>query len=229
MNILVACEESQTVCIEFRKRNHNAFSADIQECSGGCPEWHILGDVLPLLNGKCTFKTMDGCTHSIPGQWDMIIGFPPCTYLTRAGACNIPKNPDRIKKGFDASIFFKQILTSNCKRICVENPPPMKRFNLPKYSQIIQPFYFGEPYHKPTCLWLKGLPNLQVTNLVEPEKDKYFYYSKSKGKICSVSMWYQKANTGKNRSKNRSKTFKGVAIAMAEQWGSDVGNFYLLA
>lgn len=221
MNVLIACEESQRVCTEFRRLGHNAFSCDIIECSGGHPEWHIKQDVLPLLDGNCSFKTEDGAEHEISGKWDLIIAHPPCTYLTPAGACNIPKHPERIKLGYKAAEFFKMFLFCNCEKICVENPPPMKRFNLPKYTQIIQPYFFGDPFNKKTALWLKGLPELKATNIVEPEKEMYVYYRHSDGKKMTLSKWYQKANKNGEWSKNRSKTFIGIAKAMAEQWGGE--------
>ncbi len=231
MKILVACEESQTVCKAFREKGHEAYSCDIIPCSGGHPEWHIKGDARLYLEprrgmGQCdelsyeiTFRTMDGKFHSIDGRWDMIIAHPPCTYLTPAGACNIPKHPERIEKGHEAAEFFKMFLTADCDKICVENPPPMKRFNLPKYTQIVQPYYFGDAFNKRTCLWLKGLPELKPTNVVEPEKEKYKWYSHSLGKEMTFSKWYQEANKRGEWSRNRSKTFPGVAKAMAEQWG----------
>lgn len=235
MKILVACEESQAVCKAFREKGHEAYSCDIQECSGGHPEWHIQGDALKILNPKeiyyvdykksehkvrgVEFQTMDGKTYVFAGGWDLIIAHPPCTYLTPAGACNIPKHPERIALGFEAAEFFKKFLDAECDRICVENPPPMKRFGLPKYSQIIQPFYFGDPYNKKTCLWLKGLNELTATNVVEPEAERYKWYSHSLGKEMTLSKWYQQANKNGEWSKNRSKTFQGIANAMAEQWG----------
>ena len=151
MKVLVACEESQAVTIELRKLGHEAYSCDIIECSGGHPEWHIKGDVLEILNPMTkydwndyiTFETMDGEEHWIEGKWDMIIAHPPCTYLTGAGACNIPKHPERIQLGFDAADFFRKFLNADCDRIAVENPPPMKRFNLPKYTQLVRPWMCG--------------------------------------------------------------------------------------
>ena len=227
MKILVACEESQAICKAFRDKGHEAYSCDIIDCSGGHPEWHIKQDVLPLLNRKDNgnngwhyiyFQTMDGKEHFVE-RWDLIIAHPPCTYLTPAGACNIPKHPERIEKGYEAAAFFKIFLEADCNKICVENPPPMKRFNLPKYTQIIQPYYFGDPFNKRTCLWLKGLPELKPTNIVEPEKERYKWYSHSLGKEMTFSKWYQEANKGGEWSRNRSKTFPGIAKAMAEQWG----------
>lgn len=136
MNVLVACEESQAVTIEFRKLGHNAFSCDVIECSGGHPEWHIMQDVIPLLNGNCTFTTMDGAEHEIVGQWDMIIAHPPCTYLSNAGACRLyPKkgqiDPERYAKGLAAKEFFMQIWDADCDKIAIENPLPSKVFCVP--------------------------------------------------------------------------------------------------
>lgn len=217
MNVLVACEESQRVCIEFRRKGHNAFSCDIMECSGGHPEWHIQGDVLPLLNGRCSFTTMDGTEHYIDGRWDLVIAHPPCTYLTGAGACNIPKHPERIELGFEAADFFLKILNADCDRIVVENPPPMKRFGLPNYSQLVRPWMFGESNNKPICLWVKGVSKLEPTNVVEKDTDIVRWVHKATGQKKSCSKWYN-TNTNQHR-KHRSKTFHGIAKAMAEQWG----------
>lgn len=123
MKVLIACEESQTSCIAWREAGHEAYSCDIQPCSGGHPEWHIQDDVLPLLNGFCSFVCQDGSSHSVESRWDIIIAHPPCTFLTKAGACNIPRDPSRIVKGFQAVDFFQKILHADCSRICVENPP----------------------------------------------------------------------------------------------------------
>ena len=217
MKLLVACEESQTVCMAFRRRGHEAYSCDIVDCSGGHPEWHIKQDVLPLLNGRCTFITCDGVKHFIPDKWDLIIAHPPCTYLTVAGACNIPKHPERISLGFEAADFLLKILCADCDKIVVENPPPMKRFNLPKYNQLVRPYMFGDSNNKPICLWLKGVQELKPTNIVEKDKDIVRWVHKATGQKKSCSKWYN-TNTS-NHSKHRSKTFAGVAIAMAEQWG----------
>lgn len=225
MKVLVACEESQRVCIAFRKLGHEAYSCDIQEPSGGHPEWHIMQDVIPLLNGRCRFTTMDGIEHYIDGRWNLIIAHPPCTYLTVAGAANIPKHPERIEKGFEAAEFLKKFLFADCEKIVVENPPPMKRFNLPKYSQLVRPWMFGESNNKPICLWLKGVQELSATNIVEKDRDMVRWVYKKTGKKKSCSKWY---NTNTNRhSQHRSKTFIGIAEAMAEQWGgrSEQGNY----
>lgn len=201
MNILIACEESQAVCKEMRRLGHEAFSADIQDCSGGHPEWHINGDVLPLINGCCEFITMDGQLHKIPGKWDLIIAHPPCTYLTKAGACCMyidgAINDDRFQKSLAARDFFLKFLAADCAHIAVENPVPMAMVGLPPYSQLIQPYQFGDPYSKKTCLWLKGLPPLMGTV------------------ICSD---YVSWTSLFRSAKMRSKTFPGIAAAMAEQW-----------
>lgn len=172
MNILVACEESQTVTIELRRLGHNAYSCDVIPCSGGHPEWHINQDVLTLLNGRCTVQTTDGKVHCIDGKWDMIIAFPPCTYLSNAAACRLyPKkgqlNHEHYQKGLKAKSFFLEFLNTDCPRIAVENPVSSKIFKMPKHTQEIQPYMFGEPYTKKTRLWLKGLPMLQPTDIVE--------------------------------------------------------------
>ena len=220
MKILVACEESQRVCEAFRKKGHEAFSCDLQECSGGHPEWHIKGDVLPLLNGDCTFQTLDTHTHTQVGQWDMIIAHPECTYISAAGACRMYPTKGhidniRLEKALKAKDFFMKILNADCKCICIENPRPLKVVNLPKESQRIQPYQFGEPWSKLTYLWLKGLPGLLPTEIIANYKP---YVS------CGTSRHKGNRNkAGASRAggaaKVRSKTFLGIAAAMAEQWG----------
>ena len=209
INILVACEESQRVCEAFRKLGGKAYSCDIIECSGGHPEWHIMQDVIPLLNGGCSFKTMDGVEHSIDGKWDLIIAHPPCTYLSNAGARFLyPKgvlNEERLAKGMIAKDFFMHFYNADCDRIAIENPIPSKVYGLPPYTQTIQPWMFGHPVQKKTCLWLNGLPELQPTNVVEERQS-----TKMPGN------WFNSG--GKERQKNRAKTFPGIAKAMAEQW-----------
>lgn len=210
MKILIACEESQRVCKAFREKGHEAYSCDIIECSGGHPEWHIKQDVLPLLNGRCKFTTYDGKLHTVSGKWDLIIAHPPCTYLSNAGARFLyPKgvlNEERLKKGLEAKEFFMALYNADCEKICVENPIPSRVYELPKYSQTVQPYEYGHPVQKKTCLWLKGLPELKPTNIVEERQST---------KIASN--WFNKG--GKERQKNRAKTFPGIAKAMAEQWG----------
>lgn len=217
MNVLVACEESQRVCTAFRERGHVAYSCDIVECSGGHPEWHIKQDVLPILNGDCDFHTMDGQAHSIVGKWDLIIAHPPCTYLSNAGACRLylkkgQLNQERYEKGLQAKEFFMRILHADCEKIAVENPVQLKIFNMPKYTQEIQPWQFGHPVSKKTRLWLKNLPNLESTDVVECKGT--FLPSGTGRKIKSA---YGCCPRG-NDAKNRSKTFPGIAKAMAEQW-----------
>ena len=215
MKVLVACEESQRVCTEFRKLGHEAYSCDIEPCSGGHPEWHIQDDVLPLLNGNCDFKTVNGDMHHLIGKWDMIIAHPPCTYLSNAGARFLyPKgvlNEDRLKLGLVAKEFFMKIYNADCKKIAIENPIPSKVYGLPEYTQTIQPYEFGHPYQKKTCLWLKGLKPLQPTDVLPKEK-------RQSTKIAGN--WFNKG--GKERQKNRAKTFPGIAKAMAEQWGKEL-------
>jgi hypothetical protein len=220
MNVLVACEESQRVCAAFREKGHNAFSCDIQECSGGHPEWHIMGDVLQVLNGSCLFGTQDDAIHKIDGRWDLIIAHPPCTYLTNAGACRMyPQkgkiDPNRFAKAMEAKKFFMAFLNADCEKICIENPIPLSVVELPEKTQVIQPYEFGHPYTKKTYLWLKGLPNLVSTNIVEPVGPY----------VCgNAEIWKKQAAKGivygkEKSAKHRSKTFEGVAQAMADQWG----------
>lgn len=220
MYILVACEESQRVCKAFRDKGHIAFSCDIDTQSGGFPQWHIKQDVLPLLNGFCTFTTEDGTIHNINRKWDMIIGFPPCTYLTVAGAARLyPQkgvlNQERYQKGVEAANFFKAILNADCEKIVVENPTPMKVFELPNYNQVIEPFMFGHPYKKRTCLWLKGVKPLEPTELIT-ENIVSWVSGGSKDKNGNPR---KRETTNFRDAKTRSKTFEGVALAMAEQWG----------
>lgn len=219
-NILCACEESQAVTIEGRRLGHNVFSCDLLECSGGHPEWHIKGDVIPLLNGNCRFQTMDGEWHEIVGRWDMIIAFPPCTYLTvtgnrwfnvdRYGEKAIQRHKDRGK----AIDFFLTFTNADCERIAIENPIGVMSTKYKKPNQIIHPYMFGDCARKATCLWLKGLSPLAATNVVEP---KIVKYKNGKG---SDNPWHMDTMSlpPDERSKARSKTFPGIAKAMAEQW-----------
>lgn len=215
MLILVACEESQAVTKELRKLGHEAYSADIQEPSGGFPEFHILGDVLPLLNGRCSFRTMDGEPHSVLDKWDMIIAHPPCTYLTSSGACRLYSDNgidlERYQKGLVAKSFFLSFYYADCDKICIENPSPLKIYDLPRYTQIIQPYMFGDKVTKRTCLWLKGLPCLVDTdNVGRPLTVRYTRQDGSMHYRC----WTQNLHSARSRS----KTFPGIARAMAEQF-----------
>lgn len=221
MNVLIACEESQRVCTAFREKGHNAYSCDIIECSGGHPEWHIMQDVLPLLNGDCEFTTMDGLKHEIPGKWDMIIAFPPCTYLTVTGNrwFNVEKYGykalNRIYERKKAVAFFMDFVSAKCDKIAIENPVGIMSTKYRKPDQIIQPYMFGEPFEKRTCLWLKGLKQLQETNAITPPERKKFSSGKTMPEWYS-DLWHLPKD---ERSKARSKTFPGVAQAMADQWG----------
>lgn len=239
MKVLVACEESQAVTIELRKLGHEAYSCDIIECSGGHPEWHIMQDVLPLLNGNCKFKTADETEHTIDGKWDMIIAFPPCTHLAVSGAAWFEKKREDGRQR-EAIEFFMQMLNADCDKIAVENPVNIisgnyigKHFadlqdkhNFPiKPTQAIQPYEFGDEARKKTCLWLKGLPTLIPTNIVSPGELAVF-----SGKTYSVGASADMARDENGKiiswndprtAKIRSKTFPGVAKAMAEQWAGN--------
>ena len=218
MKVLVACEESQRVCSAFRARGHEAYSCDIIEPSGGHPEWHIKADVLPILNGNCDFTTQDGASHHIEGRWDLIIAHPPCTYLTVTGNrwFNVEQYGDkareRIKLREEAVEFFMAFANADCDKIAIENPVGVISTRWRKPDQIVQPYFFGDPFEKRTCLWLKGLPKLKKTNEVAPpERSKY-----KSG--CTMPTWYANLPPA-TRAKERSKTFPGFAEAMAEQWG----------
>lgn len=219
------------MCIAMRNLGHEAYSCDIQEPSGGHPEWHIHDNVLNYLNGETCinedgeaedvicFFTMNGEYHEVYSKWDMIIAHPPCTYLSNAGACRLyPKagqlNQERYEKGLKAKEFFMKFYEADCERIAIENPIPSKIYELPPYTQIIQPYEYGHPYTKKTCLWLKGLPKLQPTNIVNP---------KGMWVNGNSAIWKKQAEngevTGKSKDpKERAKTFEGIARAMAEQW-----------
>ncbi len=198
MQILIACEESQAVTKEFRRLGHEAFSCDILPCSGGHPEWHIQGDVLPELKKN----------------WDMIIAFPPCTHLAVSGAAwfEQKRKDGRQQQGID---FFMLFANSKCPRVAIENPVGIMSTVWRKPDQIIQPYQFGEPFSKKTCLWLKGLPLLTPTKIVDKGEQTKFASG------TSMPKWYADAwkLPPAERSIVRSKTFPGIAKAMAEQWG----------
>lgn len=210
-NILIACEESQTVCKAFRQRGFNAFSCDIQACSGGHPEWHFLEDCLQVIQNKGG-QLQNGQEHFISENWDLIIAHPPCTYLSVAATASLYPggvlNEQRYKKGIEARNFFMEIYKLQVKHLAIENPVQFKIFNLPKHSQEIQPYYFGDFFSKKTRLWLKNLPPLLPTAICE----KYITTDKAK--------WFNNCGKEKERQKIRSKTFPGIAAAMAEQWGN---------
>ena len=198
--ILVACEESQRVTKQFRALGHEAYSCDLLPCSGGHPEWHIKGDAI---------------NEAYSGKYDLMIAHPPCTYLSNAGARWLyPKgklNNERYKKGLDAKDFFMKLLNSPIERICVENPLPSKIFDLPNYTQIIQPYQFGEPYSKKTLLWLKNLPLLKHTNVIGNYRT--YLPSNTGGKKRGQSYRFVSIN-----KIDSSKTFEGIAKAIANQW-----------
>lgn len=227
MKVLVACEESQAVCKAFREKGHEAYSCDIIECSGGHPEWHIDSDVIPLLNGNCGFYTQNGEYHTIHGRWDMIIAFPPCTYLTNTGN----RWFDVIAYGYTAQtrwsdrckaiVFFLSIAFADCDRIVMENPIGCMSTYWRKPDQVVHPYYFAEYQddenceRKATCLWLKGVNPLKYEKCFTPRVIKY---KNGKG---TDSPWHinTMALPPAERAKARSKTFPGVAKAMADQWG----------
>ena len=221
MKVLVACEESQRVTIEFRKLGHQAYSCDLLDCSGNHPEWHIKKDVTLLLNGNCIFHTVDGAEHEISGKWDMIIAFPPCTYLTVTGNrwFSYEKYGDkaiqRMLDRNDAIKFFMTIANADCDKIAIENPVGIMSTKWRKPDQIIHPYQFGDSYEKRTCLWLKGLQKLIPTKIVDvPDRIQF-----KSGK--TMAKWYLEAGnlSKEQRALVRSKTFPGIAKAMATQWG----------
>lgn len=230
MKVLVACEESQTVCKAFRKRGHEAYSCDIQECSGGHNEWHIQGDVLKILNPYFAesdlsygihFTTTDGMPHFIRSKWDLIIAHPPCTHLSSSGQWAYKKGKD-ISLKYEGINFFMNFVNADCDKIAIENPVGIMSTEYKKPSQIIQPWQFGHKTQKSTCLWLKGLPVLMPTNIVD--KGEFVeWIDKKTGRKKRQSKYdfeiLKTAKTSEERSKLRSKTFEGIAEAMAEQWG----------
>lgn len=242
MKVLVACEESQTVCKAFREKGHEAYSCDLVECSGGHPEWHIKGDALSVLNPKdinvtmpldqmqhivygIKFETMDGKQHFINGKWDLIIAHPPCTYFSNATMVNLGRKdkPDVFneewKKRFyenrdKAFEFAMKIWNADCEKIAMENVVGYLSTHFRKPSQYIEPYLFGDPWKKKTCLWLKNLPPLQETDVVTPTGKWVRHHLKKKNDLDGYAV------AGKYSAKERSKTFNGIAKAMADQWGS---------
>ena len=207
MKILVACEESQSVTKYLRKLGHNAFSCDILPCSGGHQEWHLQQDVFEV----------------IEQGWDMMIAFPPCTHLASSGARHFKQKiaDGRQQQGID---FFMGLVNAPIERIAIENPIGIMSSKYRKPDQIIQPYQFGDKAQKSTCLWLKNLPKLVPTNIVE--KGEFFEWVSKKGEKKRMPMWYYKAlqdaKTPQQRSTLRSKTFDGIAHAMATQWTTDI-------
>ena len=211
VKILVACEESQIVTKNLRKMGHEAYSCDILPCSGGHPEWHIQEDLTEILREK----------------WDMIIAFPPCTYLTVTGNrwFNIEKYGDKARRRHtyrrEAVKFFMMIANADCDKIAIENPVGTMSTRWRKPDQIINPYQFGDAFEKKTCLWLKGLPLLVPTDVVVPPPRTVYKSGKT------MPSWYAEAFNlpPKERSLIRSKTFPGIARAMADQWGDPWGGF----
>ena len=207
LNILVACEESQAVTKHLRALGHEAFSCDILPCSGGHPEWHYQQDVFEV----------------IEKGWDMMIAFPPCTHLASSGARHFKQKiaDGRQQQGID---FFMKLVNVDIDRIAIENPIGVMSTKYRKPDQIIQPYQFGDKAQKSTCLWLKNLPKLESTDVVD--KGEFFEFISKKGVKKRMPMWYYKAlqdaKTPQQRSTLRSKTFDGIARAMATQWTSDV-------
>ena len=227
MKVLVACECSQTVCKEFRTIGHEAYSCDIEEQYGGHPEWHIKGDCLEILRGRQMFKTEDGSAHNVD-KWDLIIAHPPCTYLSNAATRShstkrntIEQINERTAKRIQAQEFFMKFANANCERVAIENPVGVMNIVYRKPDQIIEPYQFAESKDdtenyltKRTCLWLKGLEPLIINDLPKPDNAK-IYGRWSNGK---AGCWHE-IQGQKNKATVRSKTFPGIARAMAEQWG----------
>lgn len=233
MKVLVACEESQRVCMAFREKGHEAYSCDIMDCSGGHPEWHIKGDVLPLLNpdivckSDCQycgfyFKTQDGIGHKVRGKWDLIIAFPPCTYLTVTGNrwFNVERYGEkaiqRMKDREQAIEFFMSFANADCDKIVIENPIGVMSTMWRRPNQVIQPYMFGDSAEKKTCLWLKGVKLLKPTDEVKPPERVKFDSGKTMPKWYA-DLWHLPKE---ERSRLRSQTFPGIAQAMADQWGN---------
>ena len=214
--ILIACEESQAVTKEFRKLGFEAYSCDILDCSGGHPEWHIKGDAL---------------IEAFSGKYDLMVAHPPCTYLSVSGARHLYNkdgsiNLKRLKNQNEALYFVKKLMDAPIKYIAIENPISVISSKIRKPDQIIQPFMFGDKAQKSTCLWLKNLPLLKPTNIVE--KGQFFEFISKKGEKKKMPMWYyealQKAKSPEERRTLRSKTFQGIAEAIAKQWGDYITN-----
>lgn len=230
-NVLIACEESQRVCIEFRKLGFNAFSCDLLDSSGGHPEWHYKQDVFEVIESRGG-KLQTGEKHYIHGEWDLMIAHPPCTYLSVSGAKWFyhpddkempierrrphPKFPNRVKDKDNAAEFFLKLSNANIKHIAIENPVGVMNTKYRKPDQIVQPYHFGDEASKTTCLWLKNLPNLEPTEIVS--RGEYIEFKSGK----KIPKWYSdgltKTKTAEDRRTWRSKTFPGFAKAMAEQW-----------
>lgn len=203
VRVLVACEQSQTVCKAFRALDIVAYSCDINPCYGGHPEWHILGDALAVIDGNCVATLEDGSQLQVHGTWDLLVAHPPCTMLTHSSAVAFASGKHSYVDVLEGARFFLRMLAADCRHIAVENPAPMKIAGLPPYNQIIQPYQFGHPFSKRVCLWLRNLPPLIPMG---------GYYANH------VQWLLHCAGT----SRRRSKTFEGIAEAMAAQWSATV-------
>jgi len=206
MRVLIACEESQEVCKAFRARGHEAYSCDLQECSGGHPEWHLQMDVFKAITLK---------------DWDVMIAFPPCTYLCTAGqACKTRDNvwDEREAETAKAIEFVKSLYYSGIQKVAIENPVGVLSSRWRKPNQIIEPYYFGDQEKKPTCLWLKGLTRLNATTPRAPKPLPTHVYPSGRKEYFGQRVG-NKYRFSKDRGKMKSKTFPGIAKAMAEQWG----------
>lgn len=219
--LLVACEESQRVCTAFRQRGWEAYSCDIIDCSGGHPEYHIKQDVLPLLNGNCDFETGDGVKHHID-CWDLLIAHPPCTELCSAGQHWFSRGIKDPKMREDAVDFFMRFINADCEHIAVENPIGIMSTRYCKPDCVVQPWQFGHPETKATCLWLKNLPSLVPTNIIKKPEGGWENQQISNGKYTGFKNYDE---NGKILAWNdprtkviRSRTYIGIAEAMAEQW-----------
>lgn len=233
LNVLVACEESQRVCTEFRKLGHNAFSCDILKCSGGHPEWHFNQDVLEVIkNNGGLLET--GEKFHIDGKWDLMVAHPPCTYLAVSGAKWYyhpddkhlpveerrphPNFPNRAQDREDGANFFMALANADIEHIAIENPVGIMNSRFRKPDQVVQPYFFGDAASKSTCLWLKNLPLLTPTKMVD--KGEYIEFKSGK----RIPKWYSdgltKTKTAEERRTWRSKTFPGFAKAIAEQWSA---------
>jgi hypothetical protein len=211
MKILVACEESQAITKEFRALGHEAYSCDILPCTGGHPEWHLQGDVFGFIDQG----------------WDLMVAHPPCTFLSVSGARHLynkdgSKNLARYQSQREALDFVARLMACDIPRIAIENPVSVISSQIRKPDQIVQPWMFGDSASKTTCLWLKNLPKLVATNVVDKGDFKEWVDKKS-GKVKRQATWYYdaliNAKTPEERRSLRSKTFKGIAQAIASQWG----------
>lgn len=218
MAILIACEESQAVTKEFVKLGFEAYSCDLLPCSGGHPEWHFKNDVFEIINRR--WGILQNGNAIFIDKWDLIIAFPPCTDLAVSGARHFER---KIADGSQQKSiqFFMDLINAPIPKIAVENPIGIMSGKYRKPDQIIQPWQFGDKAQKSTCLWLKNLPKLEPTNIVE--KGEFFEFTSKKGEKKRMPMWYykalQEAKTPEQRRTLRSKTFPGIAMAMASQWG----------